>query len=574
MKESVDPIDRPAWDTAHNVIPPQIRQKEAYALKANHINANKFSLSERLTRFNAKTIADELTPYCTEKQQNDFHLLQGDSKPTDVQKSSAYYNDGLMALSDPLNGQLIQVKKNRNALSDDLERKHKAQDFQRSIQEIPKVAYHPKTLLTQMQQGNVTLKQIGRLARAKPQSWEQGDFYSPEKGDGDSVNSGTSQSMASRDPPSVYTRDSGSATSSAYFAGSPPVKHDAEGHVLPEARLYNAMRRAKHGNQRSLYTLFMGEKGRDEGTAGADQSFELMHVPAGGGGGSVGSNFGTMIQSAEYPAEGAEHGHHHHHDEGEGEGEGEDKPGSRPFSGLEHEIEAGQFFQDAGSFESMGVGEGETGDLAADSIDKENTRAEGHRHSNAAGAGAGDVEGVAETKQAEEEEVPVVKAKPELHITIKSATGLSPANMFGGSSDPYVSVWDQGNAGTKKKDEIWRTGHIDSTLEPQWGTPPGSGETFSFPIEELRPKTASADEEYHDRSKYKTYRLDVMDYNKMTKEVFLGAVYLSPEHYQCEEGEERQEDYEWELEAHDVRSTKENKLAKGKLSFSIRFVYK
>ena len=59
--------------------------------------------------------------------------------------------------------------------------------------------------------------------------------------------------------------------------------------MLPEARLYNAMRRAKHGNQRSLYNLFMGEKGRDEGT-GADQSFELMHVPAGGGG-SVGSNF-------------------------------------------------------------------------------------------------------------------------------------------------------------------------------------------------------------------------------------------------------------------------------------------
>ena len=129
-------------------------------------------------------------------------------------------------------------------------------------------------------------------------------------------------------------------------------------------------------------------------------------------------------------------------------------------------------------------------------------------------------------------------------------------------------------ADVQKKDEIWRTGHIDSTLEPQWGTPPGSGETFSFPIEELRPKTASADEEYHDRSKYKTYRLDVMDYNKMTKEVFLGAVYLSPEHYHCEEGEERQEDYEWELEAHDVRSAKENKLAKGKLSFSIRFVYK
>ena len=118
--------------------------------------------------------------------------------------------------------------------------------------------------------------------------------------------------------------------------------------------------------------------------------------------------------------------------------------------------------------------------------------------------------------------------------------------MFGGSSDPYVSVWDQGNAGTKKKDEIWRAGHIDSPSSRS-GAHPRQRRDLQLPIEELRPKTAGADEEYHDRSKYKTYRLDVMDYNKMTKEVFLGAVYLSPEHYHCEEGKERQEDYEWSL---------------------------
>lgn len=558
----MDPIDRPAWDTAHNVIPPQVRQKEVYALKANHINANKFSLQERLKRFNAKTIADELTPYCTEKQQNDFHLLRGDSKPTDVQKSSADYNYGVPALSDPLNGQLIQVKKNRSNLSDDLDRKHKAKDFQRSIQEIPKVAYHPNTLLTQMQQGNISLKQIGRLARSKPQDWEHGDFYpSPDK-DADSVYSTTSQ--MSRDPPSVYTRDSGSAASSHYYAGSPPVKHDTEGHVLPEARLYNAMRRAKGGNQRSLYNLFMS-KGAAEGVGAGDESLELMHVPHAGQDGSVDSNFGTMIQSAEIPGHSPEH-HHHHGDDVAGE-EDVEKPSSRPFSGLDHEIEAGQFFDDAGSFESVVVDGGD--EAAGHSIDKENGRTEGHQHHRHGTS----VDSEAVEQEVEKEAAPVVKLRPELHITIKSASGLSPANMFGGSSDPYVSIWDQ-NTGTKKKDEIWRTNYIDSTLEPQWGTPPGSGETFSFPIEELRPKTTSVDEEYHDTSKYKTYRLDVMDYNKMTKEIFLGSVYLTPEHYHCEEGSEREEDYEWDLQAHDVRSTKENKLVKGKLRFRVRFGYK
>ena len=94
--------------------------------------------------------------------------------------------------------------------------------------------------------------------------------------------------------------------------------------------------------------------------------------------------------------------------------------------------------------------------------------------------------------------------------------------MFGGSSDPYCSVWDEAG-GVSKKDEIFKTKHIDSTLEPEWGEPAGSGETFVFPLEELRPKTVSIEEEYDDKSKFKTYRLEVHDYNKMTKRGLFGS---------------------------------------------------
>ena len=168
----MDPIDEPAWDTAHNVIP-QVRQKEVYALKANHINANKFSLSERLTRFNAKTIADELTPYCTRSSRTTSICCEATPSPRtcEEQRLLQRWVDGAVRpkraahpgeeeLQSPVGRPASTRRRTSSAAS-----------------RIPKVAYHPKTLLTQMQQGNVTLKQIGRLARAKPQSWEQGDFY-------------------------------------------------------------------------------------------------------------------------------------------------------------------------------------------------------------------------------------------------------------------------------------------------------------------------------------------------------------------------------------------------------------
>jgi hypothetical protein len=553
--------------------------KEVYALKANHINANKYTMKERLTRFNAKTIADEMTPYCTDKQQNDFHLLRSESKPTDVQKSSAFYNYGVTASCDPLNGQLIQVKKNYRELLADKEEMYKAQDFQRSIQEIPKVAYHPKTLLTQMQQGQVTLKQIGRLARSKPQLWEQRDFTtSSDKDDDGSVGSGV-YSAAS---PSVNTHTT-TGGSSHYYADGPPLKYDVTGELLPEAKTYSAMKKAKKGNRTALFNLFMQERmegyGQQQLQQGDDEAgyeYELGHIP-GDTEASVGSNFGTVIQTTDDPT-GAMGGHHQPGSHNNAAAALLlEQPGSRPFSGLEHEIEGGQFFEDAGSFESLPV-EGDdaaaAAGAAAGNIDAEDTRAETASHrAKLAEAEKADVE--AET----DKETKPEPRHPELQITIVSATGLAPANMFGGLSDPYVSIWDDA-AGVSKKDEIWRTKYISDTLDPQWGDPAGSGESFVFPIEELRPKSAPGVEYHgHDCSKFKSFRLEVYDYNKLTRGVFLGCTLLKPEHYHCEDDNgggagEREETYEWDLGAHEGKTDKENKLAKGKLTFKIKFVYK
>ena len=537
MKEAVDPIDRPAWDTAHNVIPPSVRQAEIYRLKANHMNDQQLTLKERLVRYTAKTMADELTPYCTEKQRNDFTLLRSGSSAKDVQKSSAQYNHGVMALGDPLNGQLIDVKKKYVKISQELEAKHKAKDFQRSIQEIPKVAYHPTSLLTQMQTGAVTLKQIGRIARAKETYWEKDEFMSPDKGD--------DYSVASPDASVNHSVESGhsaagSSVSGSYFAGSPAVKYDVNGQKLPEAKLYNAMKRAKYGDQRALYNTLMADI--DASVAPAVDQFGSQFE-------SLGSHFATAVQSTDIVEEA---------------GGVEEPP-------LDHEIEGGKFFDGLAmeSFESLSLNAHDSQTVQGKNLDEESTRHEKEKKAVA--------EAEEEVKMAEieaEKEIPIVQVRPELQITVKSATGLAAANMFGGKSDPYCSIWDEAGPATKK-DELFKTSHIDATLEPQWGDPPGSGDTFTFPLEELRPKTVGSEvTDYHDKAKFKTYRLEVHDYNKLTSGVFLGSVVVTPEHYHCEEGQERIEEYEWDLTAHSVKSSKENKLAQGQLRFSTRFVYK
>lgn len=202
------------------------RQKEIYALKANYMNDQQLNLSERLVRYNQKALADEKTPFCSGKQELDMEVLRG--KPASEIQKMASPMKGQAVFFDPLNSQLRVVKNRRKELDEENEIKWKGQDFQHSIAEIPKVAYHPATLLVQLQTGQTSLKQISRMAKAKPDYWKDDDFYGPD----DSA----SQSQGATSP-----------------------QYDTAGRVLPEASLQLAMLKAKSGDQRALYELFMSE---------------------------------------------------------------------------------------------------------------------------------------------------------------------------------------------------------------------------------------------------------------------------------------------------------------------------
>ena len=208
------------------------------------MNDQQLNLQERLVRYNGKALADENTPFCSGKQQLDMALLQG-KKPEDLKKLSSPVR-GQPVFFDPLNSQLEHVKDRRKEIDAELSAEYKAKDFQDSIAEIPKIAYHPATLLTQMQHNNVSLKQISRLAKTKGDVWKEEDFFSPEKGEsvGSSINS-----RAGAKPSRINAAITTSTAHSPQF--------DAMGQVLPEASLQLAMLKAKSGDTRSLYNLFM-----------------------------------------------------------------------------------------------------------------------------------------------------------------------------------------------------------------------------------------------------------------------------------------------------------------------------
>ena len=133
-----------------------------------------------------------------------------------------------------------------------------------------------------MQTGAVTLKQIGRIAKAKPQWWEKEEFFeSPEK-DQSSVDYSTSQGDAS---PGVAS--SASTTTGSYVAGSPQVKYDVSGNKLPEAKLYDAMKKAKNGDQRALFDTLMADR---DHLVMPVQDMDSQY-------GSTGSHFATNMQS-------------------------------------------------------------------------------------------------------------------------------------------------------------------------------------------------------------------------------------------------------------------------------------
>jgi len=214
------------------------RQKEIYALKANYMNDQQLNLAERLARYNQKALADEKTAFCSGKQELDMEVLRG-KPPSEIQKMASPVK-GQPIFFDSLNSQLRTVKQRRKELDVENEIKWKGQDFQMSIAEIPKVAYHPATLLTQIQTGQMNLKQISRMAKMKPDFWKDEDFYGPD----DAESMGASSKTGSPLRPS----QSQTVTSPQY---------DSVGQVLPEASLQLAMLKAKSGDQRALFDLFM-----------------------------------------------------------------------------------------------------------------------------------------------------------------------------------------------------------------------------------------------------------------------------------------------------------------------------
>jgi hypothetical protein len=219
------------------------------------MNDQQLNLQERLVRYNEKCLADEKTSFCEGKQKLDIAVLQG-KQPKDIQKMASPVK-GQPLFFDPLNSQLLHVKQRRKEMDLELNDIYKAKDFQDSIAEIPKVAYHPATLLTQLQKKEITLKNIGRIAKSKPSLWKEEDFYSPEKGD--SVNGSINSSLKINNANNANNKSINISATVTTGTGQGPSspQYDNAGNVLPEASLQLAMLKAKSGDTRSLYQLFM-----------------------------------------------------------------------------------------------------------------------------------------------------------------------------------------------------------------------------------------------------------------------------------------------------------------------------
>lgn len=233
--------ERPQWDEAHHSV--KHSPKEIYKIKANIMPNQPYTILERMQRFNSKTIADEITPFCQEKQALDMLVLRTGKAPKIVISPTK----GQPKFFDPNNTNLDYVKKGREEQARRHDRKWKRRDFQEALMAIPKVAYHPETLSLQMQAGQVKLADIPPLVR-QPTDWE------------------------TFKPPPVVVPRAGAETKVA----SPPLSSASAPGILSqsESDLIAAMKRAKHGNRRALFNLFLGEGDR----AGTSVDSEALQI--------------------------------------------------------------------------------------------------------------------------------------------------------------------------------------------------------------------------------------------------------------------------------------------------------
>ncbi len=139
---------------------------------------------------------------------------------------------------------------------------------------------------------------------------------------------------------------------------------------------------------------------------------------------------------------------------------------------------------------------------------------------------------------------------PAISITIKSCSNLNKANLFGGSSDPFVMIYL-----STDDDPIFKSKVIDNNLDPIFN------ETFvvNFGVHMTPDSTTIKD--------FPTVRLEVWDYNNFAAGEFLGCVELAPAYYFSSKGGELP------LGPSSKLSDRKNSLAtQGAINFSIEIV--
>jgi len=257
--------DKP-WDSAHHNV--RLSHKELYNIKKSVMPNQPITLTERMTRFSQKTIADELTPFCRGKQDLDMQILRaGPSAPPPTFEISP--PKGQPRFTDPNDLNLNYVKKRREGLLQKEERKFRAEFFQNELRTVPKVQYHPQSLNMQIQNGAISLKDIGpQIGFIPPVEWQ--DFKPPSKlelflheknkthHEALALKTNSLHALSLSKPGNSSANSITSIVPSLSSASSSAI---GIGGIVSdvEADLFSAMRRAKKGDTSALHRLYMGK---------------------------------------------------------------------------------------------------------------------------------------------------------------------------------------------------------------------------------------------------------------------------------------------------------------------------
>lgn len=138
---------------------------------------------------------------------------------------------------------------------------------------------------------------------------------------------------------------------------------------------------------------------------------------------------------------------------------------------------------------------------------------------------------------------------PTLEITIKSATELNKANLFGGSSDPFAVIYINDN-----EDPIVKTNVISNTTNPKWN------ETFCISL-----GTGDINKDKSNLEDFPTIKLEVLNYSNFKTITSLGYCKIPSSWYFSKNNTNG----DFKLKAL-TEKTKNN--MKGNIQFSIRII--